>query len=71
MRYCRTQSETSRYFVQSLANGLKVLNWFRKDREALTLMEVARLLGWRKASADRWPATLKSLGDLEIDKSPN
>lgn len=69
MRNRVTQSETSRYFIQSLANGLKVLECFGKGREALTLMDVTRPLGWTKTSAYRYLATLTSLGYLEIDEA--
>jgi IclR family transcriptional regulator, pca regulon regulatory protein len=69
MRNLVTQSKTSRYFVQSLANGLRVLECFGKDREALTLMEVARPLGWTKTSAYRYLATLTALGYLQIDEA--
>jgi IclR family transcriptional regulator, pca regulon regulatory protein len=63
-----THSTTSRYFVQSLANGLKVLECFGKERDALTLMEVARSLEWTKASAYRYLATLTALGYLQMEE---
>ena len=68
MRNQVTQSETSRYFIQSIANGLKVLECFGKDRAGLTLMDLVRRLGWTKTSAYRYLATFSSLGYLEIDE---
>jgi IclR family transcriptional regulator, pca regulon regulatory protein len=68
MRNRVTHSETSRYFIQSFANGLKVLECFGEDREGLTLMDLARKLGWTKTSAFRYLATLTTLGYLEIDE---
>ena len=69
MRNLVTQRKTSRYFVQSLANGLRVLESFGKDREALTLMEVTRPLGWTKTSAYRYLAPLTALGYLQFDEA--
>jgi IclR family transcriptional regulator, pca regulon regulatory protein len=68
MRNRVTHSETSRYFIQSLANGLKVLECFEEGREELTLMDLARRLGWTKTSAFRYLATLTALGYLELDE---
>jgi len=69
MRNRVTHLETSRYFIQSLANGLKVLECFGEGREWLTLMDLTRKLGWTKTSAYRYLATLTSLGYLEIDEA--
>lgn len=69
MRNRVTHSETSRYFIQSLANGLKVLECFGNGQEGLTLMELARKQGWTKTSAYRYLATLTALGYLEIDEA--
>lgn len=69
MRNPVTQRATTRYFIQSLANGLKVLERFGRDQGALTLTDVARPLGLTKTSAYRYLVTLSSLGYVEIDET--
>lgn len=69
MRNQVTHSETHRYHIHSLANGLQVLECLGKHGAGLTLMEVARPLGWTKTSAYRYLSTLTALGYLEIDET--
>lgn len=62
-----TKPPAPRYFVRALAHGLAVLECFGGGERGYTLMEVARALGWTKATAFRHLVTLTSLGYLELD----
>jgi IclR family pca regulon transcriptional regulator len=64
----RTQGATrARYLIQSLAQGLQVLESFGSAPRGLTLMDLSRSLGLGKATAFRYLSTLESLGFIEID----
>lgn len=69
MRNQVLHSETSRLLIQSFANGLKVLERFCRNGEALTLMDVARSLGCTKTTTYRYLVTLVSLGYLEMNEA--
>lgn len=51
--------------IESLAKGLAVLRLFGPDTTALSMQEVAELLGLSRAAARRFLVTLESLGYLE------
>lgn len=55
-----------RYLVNALAQGLALLERF-DGRRGLTLMELARGLGWTKTTTFRYLATLVALGYLDLD----
>lgn len=69
MRNQVTHSETSRYFVQSLSNGLRLLECFGKSGKGLTLMEISRELDWTKTSTFRYLTTLSVMGYVELEES--
>ncbi len=56
-----------RYAIRSLANGLEALERFGGAPRGLTLMELARALGWGKATTFRYLTTLVELGYLTLD----
>lgn len=60
-------AEEPRYFVNAVAHGLAVLELFGGRERGLSLMDVARGLGWTKATAFRHLVTLAALGYLEAD----
>jgi IclR family pca regulon transcriptional regulator len=63
----RETKKQPRYFIRALAHGLAVLECFGASERGYTLMEVARELGWTKATVFRHLVTLVSLGYLELD----
>jgi IclR family pca regulon transcriptional regulator len=63
----RTSRAAGRYLVRSLAHGLEALEQFGHAPRGLTLKEVAGALGWGKATAFRYLASLVALGYLEIE----
>ena len=54
-------------FVQSLERGLSVIRAFKRDRQQLTLTEVAEITGLTRAAARRFLITLRELGYVESD----
>lgn len=54
-------------FVASLAKGLSVLRIFGRDRDALTLSDVAREADLSRAAARRFLLTLQALGYVASD----
>lgn len=60
-----TTPSKSRYHVEALAKGLRVLSLFSPDRQALKLAEISALTGLNNSSALRFVATLTDLGYLE------
>jgi len=54
-------------YVTSLARGLAVIRCFDKDRNKLTLTEVARHTSLARATARRFLYTLNALGYVETD----
>jgi IclR family transcriptional regulator, pca regulon regulatory protein len=54
-------------FVQSLERGLAVIRAFKRERQQLTLTEVAELTGLTRAAARRFLITLRDLGYVESD----
>lgn len=59
------EPEIPRYFIQSLDKGLKLLQTFTRERPALTLTELATLMGLPKAGTQRLVRTLVDLGFLQ------
>ena len=55
------------YFVQSLQRGLEVIRAFDADARELTLSDVARRTGLRRAAARRFLLTLVDLGYVRTD----
>lgn len=53
------------YIVPGLHRGLTVLTLFRRDRQRLSLTEIAKLLGLARSAAFRLVYTLESLGFLK------
>ena len=54
-------------YLESLARGLRVIHAFDRDRRALTLSDVAKLVGLPRASVRRTLHTLIQLGYVEAD----
>jgi IclR family pca regulon transcriptional regulator len=57
------------YWVDALAQGLAVLKAFDSDRPALTLSEIAAVLGWSRSKPFRFVHTLEKLGYLARTES--
>lgn len=57
----------SRYFIQSLAKGLKVLNELTEAKKPLALSEIAQALKTNNAGATRLCYTLEQLGYIQRD----
>lgn len=71
MRNQVSQSKTigsGRYNINSLSNGLAVLEHFDVRKRGFTIMEIARSLGWTKTTAFRYVTTLAGLGYLDFDE---
>lgn len=60
-------SETSRYFITSLAKGLEVLSCFDASNPSLSLKELSDRLGWANGAAFRYTFTLRELGYIDQD----
>src|ERR1700704_6162916 len=58
----------SRTYVTALARGLSVMKAFDEQHAALTLSDVARILGLPRASARRALLTLRALGYVESNE---
>jgi IclR family pca regulon transcriptional regulator len=58
-------NSTPRYFIQSLDKGLKLLQTFSRERPAMTLTELATVLGLPKAGTQRLVRTLVDLDFLQ------
>src|ERR1700704_6482862 len=56
----------SRTYVTALARGLSVMKAFDEQHAALTLSDVARIVGLPRASARRALLTLEALGYVDI-----
>ncbi len=59
--------EKHRYFLQSLAKGLKVLQCMAQAPHALSLTEIARAVGTNNATATRCCHTLATMGFIRRD----
>ena len=57
----------SRYFIEALHRGLRILEVFSKETPALTLVEIVEAVGLDKSTAFRFVYTLQTLGYLERD----
>ena len=57
----------SRYFIEALHRGLRILEVFSEERPRLTLAEIVEVAGLDKSTAFRIVYTLESLGYLERD----
>lgn len=57
----------SRLFVQSFAKGMEVLRAFGLERPAMSLPEIATVVGVTKSAAQRFATTLHALGYLQKD----
>jgi len=55
-------------FLEALARGLRVIEAFGRERKALTLSDVARLVDLPRASVRRTLTTLVRLGYAEMDE---
>jgi DNA-binding IclR family transcriptional regulator len=55
------------FFISSLAKGIKVIELLA-EHQALTVSEVAKQLGYYRAAAHRFLATLRELGYVEKDQ---
>ena len=64
MKHLPPTSDTSRYFVQSLAKGLALLKVISQAERPLSLTEIAEQLDTNKATATRFCYTLVKLGYL-------
>ena len=67
MQSLNSHSETSRYFITSLAKGLEVLSCFGAGTPSLSLKELCERMGWPKGSGFRYTFTLQKLGYLDQD----
>jgi IclR family pca regulon transcriptional regulator len=67
MQSLNSHSETSRYFITSLAKGLEVLSCFGAGTPSLSLKELCEQMGWPKGSGFRYTFTLQKLGYLDQD----
>jgi len=61
-------SESDRYLVPGLVRGMQVLGAFTPERRALSLSEIARIIGQSRSAAFRTVYTLTSLGYLLHDE---
>lgn len=61
-------ARSSRYLIQSLAQGLQVLEQFGRAPRGFTLMDLAREMQLTKATAFRYLSTLAALGFLELEE---
>lgn len=57
----------SRYFIEALHRGLRILEVFSEERPRLTLAEIVEAVGLDKSTAFRFVYTLQTLGYLERD----
>ncbi|MCF8145724.1 MAG: helix-turn-helix domain-containing protein [Deltaproteobacteria bacterium] len=57
-----------KYFVQSLARGISVLQAFSSERNRLTLTALAEITGMNRTAIQRFTDTLMELGFLGRDK---
>ncbi|MDX1613848.1 MAG: IclR family transcriptional regulator [Candidatus Promineifilaceae bacterium] len=57
----------TRYFIEALHRGLRVLEAFSEDRSSLSLKEIADSVELDKSTAFRFTYTLEQLGYLERD----
>lgn len=57
----------SRYFIEALHRGLRILEVFSEETPKLTLAEIVEAVGLDKSTAFRFVYTLQTLGYLERD----
>ncbi|MDX1688312.1 MAG: IclR family transcriptional regulator C-terminal domain-containing protein [Candidatus Promineifilaceae bacterium] len=57
----------SRYFIEALHRGLRILEVFSEETPELTLAEIVEAVGLDKSTAFRFVYTLQTLGYLERD----
>lgn len=57
----------SRYFIEALNRGLRILEVFSEETPQLTLAEIVEAVGLDKSTAFRFVYTLQTLGYLERD----
>lgn len=62
-----TSPDTSPLYVNSLANGLSVLDVFGPSRTSMNLREIAAVAGISRSAAQRFTHTLEALGLLDKD----
>ncbi|UNB50809.1 IclR family transcriptional regulator C-terminal domain-containing protein [Mycolicibacterium sp. YH-1] len=61
------EEDRERYFVQSFARGLEVIQSFCRAQDRLTVAELAELTGLHSAAARRFVLTLNDLGYLRSE----
>jgi IclR family pca regulon transcriptional regulator len=61
------EEDRERYFVQSFARGLEVLQTFSRTQDRLTVAELAEMTGLHSAAARRFVLTLNDLGYLRSE----